>query len=147
MYDAIKSKPDMIILDDPISSFDKNKKYAIIDMLFRKEKFLKGKTVLMLTHDFDPIVDMMLVHTDRFEAPFATFLENNNGLLSEKVILKENIKTFIDICNDNICASTSTLNKLVYLRRLYEITKKKYHGISIAFKYISQEGSTRDTFS
>jgi ABC-type molybdate transport system ATPase subunit len=44
MYDVLKAKPDLIVLDDPISSFDKNKKYAIIDMLFRKEKSLRGKT-------------------------------------------------------------------------------------------------------
>jgi wobble nucleotide-excising tRNase len=33
MYDAIKSDADFIVLDDPISSFDKNKKYAIRIMM------------------------------------------------------------------------------------------------------------------
>ena len=84
MYDTLKENPDLIILDDPISSFDKNKKYAIIDMLFRKEKSFRNKTVLMLTHDFEPIIDMLHHHRDRFELPIAHFLENNNGLLSEK---------------------------------------------------------------
>ena len=36
MYDVLKTNPDLIVLDDPISSFDKNKKYAIVEMLFRK---------------------------------------------------------------------------------------------------------------
>jgi len=35
MFDAIKENADLIILDDPISSFDKNKKYAIMNMLFK----------------------------------------------------------------------------------------------------------------
>ncbi len=92
MYDALKSNTDLVILDDPISSFDKNKKYAIIDMLFRREKCLRNKTVLMLTHDFEPIIDMVYHHRDRFEIPAASFLENNNGNLIEKVIGKEKIK-------------------------------------------------------
>jgi len=141
MYDALKKNPDLIILDDPISSFDKNKKYAIIDMLFKKEKFLKGKTVLMLTHDIDPIVDMMLVHSDRFEVPFASFLENNNGLLIEKEIGRDDIKTFIKICKENIKESHNNLNKLVYYRRLCELTDKN----SIDYQLISNLFHKRET--
>ncbi|MDF1830618.1 hypothetical protein, partial [Cycloclasticus pugetii] len=59
MFDALKTSPDLIVLDDPISSFDKNKKYAIIEMLFRKERSFRGKTVLLLSHDFEPIVDRL----------------------------------------------------------------------------------------
>jgi len=125
MYDTLKENPDLIILDDPISSFDKNKKYAIIDMLFRKEKSFRNKTVLMLTHDFEPIIDMLHHHRDRFELPIAHFLENNNGLLSEKKILRENISTFIDICDSNITKDINEITKLVYLRRKYEILNKK----------------------
>ena len=33
MFDAIRSDAKLIILDDPISSFDSNKKYAIINRL------------------------------------------------------------------------------------------------------------------
>ena len=59
MYECLSKKPDLIILDDPISSFDKNKKYAILEMLFRRDadSCLKSKTVLMLTHDVEPIID------------------------------------------------------------------------------------------
>src|SRR5690606_23387236 len=35
MYQALKENADFIILDDPISSFDNNKKFAIMSMLFR----------------------------------------------------------------------------------------------------------------
>lgn len=35
MYDAIKKDADLIVLDDPISSFDSNKKYALINRLFK----------------------------------------------------------------------------------------------------------------
>ena len=136
MYDVLKSSPDLIVLDDPISSFDKNKKYAIIEMLFRKSRSLRGKTVLLLTHDFEPIVDMVLHHTDRFEKPFASFLENTHGTLAEKEISKTDIRSFIEINHENIQAFTNLLSKLVYLRRLFEVTNEKgtgYHLISNLF--------------
>ena len=41
MYETLSKKTDLIILDDPISSFDKNKKYAIMDMLFREDNSFK----------------------------------------------------------------------------------------------------------
>jgi ABC-type lipoprotein export system ATPase subunit len=126
MYDVLKHSPDLIILDDPISSFDKNKKYAIIDILFRKEKCLKGRTVLLLTHDFEPIIDMIHHHRDKFDIPTAAFLENNHGTLIEKEIQRQDVQTFIEICEFNIRdISCQRINKLVYLRRLYEIKNAK----------------------
>lgn len=126
MYDVLKHSPDLIILDDPISSFDKNKKYAVIDILFRKEKCLKGRTVLLLTHDFEPIIDMIHHHRDRFDIPTAAFLENNHGTLIEKEIQRPDVQTFIEINEFNIRnISGQIINKLVYLRRLYEIKNAK----------------------
>jgi ABC-type dipeptide/oligopeptide/nickel transport system ATPase subunit len=126
MYDALKTDTDLVILDDPISSFDKNKKYAIIDMLFRRGgKSLRNKTVLLLTHDFEPVIDMVKHHSDRFEKPFASFLENNHGVLIEKEITKDNIKTFVEICHENIGNITNNITKLVYLRRYYEVINEK----------------------
>jgi ABC-type dipeptide/oligopeptide/nickel transport system ATPase component len=125
MFDALKNQPDLVVLDDPISSFDKNKKYAIVEMLFRKERCFRGKTVLLLSHDFEPIVDMVYHHSHRFEKPFATFLENNCGTLSEEEIIKSDIQTFIEINETNVSNGTNIVSKLVYLRRIYEITNAK----------------------
>lgn len=132
MYDVLKNSPDLVILDDPISSFDKNKKYAIVDMLFRKEKSLKGKTVLLLTHDFEPIIDMIHHHRNRFEIPTASFLENNHGDLVEKEIQRKDVQTFIEINESNIKnLSDQIINKLIYLRRLYEIKNVKGNGYQL----------------
>lgn len=125
MYDALKSKPDLIVLDDPISSFDKNKKYAIIDMLFRKGKSFSGKTVLMLSHDFEPIIDMVYHHRDRFDIPAAYFMENFKGQLREKEVKKEDIVTFLEICESNTKRDVNDITKLVYLRRKYEILNER----------------------
>lgn len=133
MFDALKSRSDLIILDDPISSFDKNKKYAIVEILFRKERSFRGKTVLFLSHDFEPIIDVVYHHTDRFEKPSAAFLENNSGILIEKPITKNDIQTFIDINKTNISCSINVISKLVYLRRTCEILNEK----GLAYQIIS----------
>lgn len=126
MFDALNSQPDLIVLDDPISSFDKNKKYAMIDMLFKRGNCFRDKTVLLLSHDFEPIVDMVYHHSDRFQSPFATFMENQYGILKEKEIRKIDIQTFIEINKANVSDSENNLvSKLVYLRRTYEITNAR----------------------
>lgn len=123
MYQTLKDCPDLIILDDPISSFDNNKKYAIMEMLFQGQGSLQGKNVMMLTHDFDPVID--LIHTtcirSRFNpVPVASFLSNNNGHLIEKPISPHDIKSFIEIADQNISGDADEINKLIYLRRKLE---------------------------
>lgn len=134
MYDVLKSNPDLIVLDDPISSFDKNKKYAIVDMLFQKGGgSLRDKTVLLLTHDLEPVVDIVFHHHKRFKKPFATFLQNDGGILTEKEIGRKNIKTFFELTDENLAADCHTLNKLIYLRRRQEVSGDK----GLAFQVIS----------
>ncbi len=132
MYDALKSNPNLIVLDDPISSFDKNKKYAIIDMLFRKgKKSFSGKTVLMLTHDFEPIIDMVYHHRDRFDIPAAYFMENSRGQVMEKEVKKEDIVTFLEVCEANTKGGINDVTKLVYLRRKYEVLNERGNAYNL----------------
>ena len=122
MYEALSKNPDLIILDDPISSFDKNKKYAIMHMLFRGEKCLKNKSVIMLTHDLEPIIDTIkILNRDFGGFTEAKFLSTKNGILTEKNIKKENIMTFSQICNKVTDSNLDDLIKMIYLRRKYEI--------------------------
>ncbi|MFA6200152.1 MAG: hypothetical protein WC679_07115 [Bacteroidales bacterium] len=121
MYEALSKNPDLIILDDPISSFDKNKKYAIMHMLFRGEKCLKGKTVLMLTHDLDPIIDTVKVLQEFYNLTCAKFLYTKKGKLIEKDIKRDNILTFAQICKNVVYSDMDDIIKLIYLRRNYEL--------------------------
>lgn len=76
---------------------------------------------------------MVFHHTDRFEKPFATFLDNTHGNVTEKEIKRSNIKTYIQINMDNVSKGIHIISKLVYLRRYYEISNKRgmpYHIIS-----------------
>jgi energy-coupling factor transporter ATP-binding protein EcfA2 len=106
MFDAISKNAKLVILDDPISSFDSNKKYAIISRLFKigdKANSLYQRTILMLTHDFEPVIDYIQVGSGRQDstAICATYFENidgrlkctpiqkNTDLMSSVVLLKE----------------------------------------------------------
>ena len=106
MFDAISKNAEIIILDDPISSFDGNKKYAIINRLFKtgdKENSLYQRTVVLLTHDFEPVIDYIQTHSGRQDANsnVAYYVENvdgnivctniseNEDMMSSVVLLKE----------------------------------------------------------
>lgn len=140
MYECLAKKPCIIILDDPISSFDKNKKYAILEMLFRRDSgsCLKGKTVLMLTHDVEPIIDTLKSVYGQFNNQVnATYLQLQNGKITEKIISRDDIKTFIQICESIFSSPHDLIIKLIYLRRRYEVLGElghAYHVLSNLFK-------------
>lgn len=124
MYKTLKDNPDLIVLDDPISSFDGNKKFAIINMLFRGEHSFKNRTVLLLTHEFNTVIDVIRTMPYNFSpAPNAFFLATKNGILTEKVIKKNDVLSFAEMAKRNIQSDVDTLNKLVYLRRLLDIVE------------------------
>lgn len=126
MYSALNDNPDLIILDDPISSFDGNKKFAIINMLFMGSNSFKDKTVLLLTHEFNIVIDMIYNFKSQIlPSPSACFLSTENSILSEKEIKKENIKSFVGIAKDKLNSSIDVINKLIYLRRWLELEETK----------------------
>lgn len=126
MYSVLKENPDLVVLDDPISSFDGNKKFAIINMLFMGKHSLKNRTVLLLTHEFNSVIDIIYNLPFNFSpAPKAAFLSTKKGILTEKEIKKENIQSFGKITEANLSSEMDSLNKLVYLRRLLEITEPR----------------------
>ena len=90
MYYSQMQDADLIILDDPISSFDSNKKYAILHRMFKnvgkKDVSLVGKTVLLLTHDFEPITDFIVVGKLPNEQVAASFIWNEGGKVVEQGI-------------------------------------------------------------
>ncbi len=94
MFDAISKNADIIVLDDPISSFDRNKKYAIINRLFKtgqKENSLYQRTVLLLTHDFEPVIDYVKTNSGRQDPQTicANYVENKEGIIKFTPIIKE----------------------------------------------------------
>lgn len=112
-----------VVLDDPISSFDKNKKFAILHELFKGKASLNGRTTLMLTHDIEPAIDVIKSTKDVFQAskPSASFLSSRGGVVREVPISKEDIQTFGKVCKANITALQDPILAAIYLRRDYEL--------------------------
>ncbi len=148
----------MIILDDPISSFDGNKKYAIIDRLFSNTKSLKSlrnKTVLMLTHDFEPVIDFVINGKTNNDA-VVNYIKNVNGVISENIITRDNdIKlstnlyyTYAKDSKINIISRISFLRKFIELSNVnndesrniaYEILSCLIHGRTEIKRKINNE--------
>ncbi len=123
MHYALSQNPEIIILDDPISSFDSNKKYAIINRLFSGKKSFSKRTVLMLTHDLQPIIDFIINNKPNSEFTSAYFLQNKEGIISEHIISAEDIKSMPILLAEN--SKNDKLNKIhriASLRKLLEHT-------------------------
>lgn len=124
MHQVRHENPDLVVLDDPVSSFDRTKKFAILHELFRGKNSIRDHTTLMLTHDLEPAIDIVRISTSRlFTAtrPVAHFLTSRNGQITEKLIEKADIKTFAEVCDANIASATDDVIKVIYLRRKLEI--------------------------
>jgi energy-coupling factor transporter ATP-binding protein EcfA2 len=123
MHQVLSESPDIIILDDPISSFDKNKKFAILHELFRGKASLRDRTTLMLTHDIEPAIDLIKGTAKVFAGshPSATFLSSRKGEIKEVQISSEDIHTFAHICSEILATHSDPVVKAIYLRRKYEI--------------------------
>lgn len=139
MYQVLSESPDLVVLDDPISSFDKNKKFAILNQLFRGRASLRGKTALLLTHDLEPAIDVIKSTSAIFQGatPTASFLSSKNGVVSEVAIKREDIQSFAKICSANVDSLNDNIIKCIYLRRYYELQDdlgKEYNLLASLFK-------------
>lgn len=131
-FQAEHDKADLIILDDPISSFDGNKKFAIIHLLFMKGESrtckFSNKTVLLLTHDFGSVIDLEYTIKRKLSCSVrSTYLRcNEEGILSEKLIQRNNIISCIEAAR-KIYTSTDyhIASRLSALRRYTEVIEGK----------------------
>lgn len=123
MHQVLSENPDIVILDDPISSFDKNKKFAILHELFRGKASLKNRTTLMLTHDIEPAIDLIKSTASLFAGanPKASFLSSRAGIVKEVPIESDDLQTFAGICKSVMAGASDDIIKAIYLRRHFEI--------------------------
>ena len=138
MYQVLSENPDLVVLDDPISSFDKNKKFAILHELFQGKASLNGRTTLMLTHDIEPAIDVIKsINVFKASNPSASFLSSRGGVVREVPISKEDIQTFGKVCKANIAAIQDSILAAIYLRRDYELRDEvglEYNLLASLFK-------------
>ena len=124
MYSSLSENAKFIILDDPISSFDGNKKFALLDLLFlqKAEACFKDKTVLLLTHEFGTVIDVIHTMAMRFHPhPLANFISCKKGVLDEVPIRKEDIRCCAGIYEGHLKSAQHGLIKVIYYRRLLEV--------------------------
>ncbi len=138
MHYSISQNPNLIILDDPISSFDSDKKYAIINRLFKKHgtgRSFYRQTVLMMTHDLEPVIDFVVNNQPTGASVCAYHLQNKDGIVTENVITHDDVMSQI-----HLLASTVTdekINKIlriIALRKYIELTEPgedKSHAYNI----------------
>lgn len=140
MHYAFSKKADLIILDDPISSFDSTKKYAIINRLFSnstKRKSLYKSTVLMLTHDFQPIIDFIVNEMPNGGSASAYFMNNKSGVVSEIEIVKDDIKSLTIILSENAASPNKNIvHRITCLRKLLEYSIMD-HQQTMAYNLLS----------
>jgi len=143
MHHVLRERPDLVVLDDPVSSFDKTKKFAILHQLFHGRNSIRNFTTLLLTHDIEPAIDVVRTGTsDLFIAaqPVVHFLNSKSGVVAEKLVEKGNIATFSQVCDANIASSSDDVIKCIYLRRKYEV-----HGeLGAAYDILSSLLHLRD---
>lgn len=142
MYYALSKNPNLIILDDPISSFDGNKKYAIINRLFCNkgdyEDSFYNKTVLMLTHDFEPIIDFGINHKPTKETNM-WYLKNNNGIIQEQKInvSSDVLSTIKFYYNESINEDNNIISRICFLRKYLEHISTKKNSEEHAYNILS----------
>lgn len=160
MFEAISDKADLIVLDDPITSFDKDKKFAVIRRLFDNKKLsFKNHTVVMLTHELQPLIDY--VHGDFFRrfgltTPVkAKLLQNDNGKINEYNVMRDDLINTVELTRKiagdrekNMAVRVVNLRKYVELVKpnfretpIYEVLSNIIHGREVA---LSSDGHKLD---
>lgn len=83
------SIPSLIIIDDPVSSFDFENRVGVISFLkWMIDSFYKGNeytTILLMTHDISTIFDLEKVESEIFENGNKNYIELKNKSLAYEV--------------------------------------------------------------
>ena len=134
-YECMRRKPDLIILDDPISSFDGAKRYALLNMLFLGgigEASLKGKTTLLLTHDYGTLFDVEHTHKSAFQ-PLAKscILSCTGGELTEVRVTGNDMILAGSLYKGLAKNSAQLMTKLIYSRKTLEMEEDKGNAYDV----------------
>ena len=119
-------KPDMVVLDDPISSFDQNKKYAILQRLFSKSKGVcRGITTLLLTHDFETLIMIGKVHRSLLCNTSCFYARNDGGVLSLIPVEDDDFNSAVQCFKAIVASDASLPYRIALARRAVEIAYGK----------------------
>lgn len=119
-------KPSIVVLDDPISSFDLNKKYAILQRMLSKTKGVcNGITTLLLTHDFETLIMIGIVHKAILCDTACFYVRNDEGNLSLVPIGDDDFDSVVQRFKAIVASDASLPYRLALARRAVEIAYGK----------------------
>lgn len=119
-------KPSIVVLDDPISSFDQNKKYAILQRMLSKTKGVcNGITTLLLTHDFETLIMIGIVHKAILCDTACFYVRNDEGNLSLVPIGDDDFDSVVQRFKAIVASDASLPYRLALARRAVEIAYGK----------------------
>ena len=125
----IKDDKTLLIFDDPVSSYDSNKKYAIYNYLFSKKGILKNKTSIMLTHDYETLIMLLKCKIINRDSASFNYLTRKDFKLSEKKLTYDNIvktsQIFLNIARDE---NRTLIARIVAARSYFSMTNNKDKG-------------------
>lgn len=134
MLEVSQTNPDLIILDDPISSFDAGKRFSMFSLAYGPKPFsLKEKTVVLFTHDATPLIDFVKRTSKGVGNRVKGWkMINVNGRLQERRILPEDIDSMIAI-EKHLASDTSKIlpSRLVHARRYFEAVGDESHAYDV----------------
>jgi ABC-type dipeptide/oligopeptide/nickel transport system ATPase subunit len=141
LLDANSKNADLVILGDPISSFDINKKYAIMNMLFKEKDNIftpSKRTVLLLTHDFEPLIDYVKVPKSS-QNVCGTYIENiDHTLHCYSLSSKEDLLSLPVLMKDLAMDDKLDLAvRIGCLRKYFEYQYKNPRAESLGYNTLS----------
>lgn len=131
ILDAAKKNTKLIIIDDPVSSFDSYRRKIVMEII---KDTLIGKTVLILSHDsiFAKYACFCTRGANRNPFGKISYFDNVNGLSEIKNITKDDFGEFLEYVENHLKGITDYYQKIINLRLLYE----KSHS-AIEYGYLS----------
>jgi energy-coupling factor transporter ATP-binding protein EcfA2 len=115
----------LIVFDDPVSSYDANKRLAILLTIFDSNSnlCLKGKTMAFFTHDFATMIPLIKLPSGSLNHIAKGFIvQNEKGHVSTSPITKTDIQNSLIIEEEKAKDTTlPMLLRVVHLRRYYEL--------------------------
>ena len=136
---AAHDAPQLIVLDDPISSFDSTKKYAIIQRLFAQGKGVcSGKTTLLLTHDPEVVMMMEKIHRRRL-CPLTTFRVLNENDSFAAMAVSGGIASTVEALKSKAATDACLASKLARTRCAIELLDGESLGWSLLSSLIHRK--------
>lgn len=136
MFDAVNEDADLIVLDDPISAFDSNKKFAVIRRMFdnQQEVTFRDRTVLMLTHDLQPIIDYIkggfFKRYGLTTNVSAEYLENSGGNIEAQPIVDSDLLNVVTLTEEYAKDIDKPLYvRIINARKNIELTKENFSAL------------------